>query len=473
VFKKGVQIGATETLVTSRACHFVDTWRKDVLCLFPTGGVASEYSSGRFDPILLRSPQLRSLFTDLDSVTHKRAGEANLYFRGSNSEAQLISIPVSLLIVDEFDRMDLNNLGLARDRLQGQKRYFEFDISTPTHPGLGIDEQFALTDQRRFLIECPSCKSWLPLSWSSVEFREADADAARWRCSGCGMPWGEADKLILQSQGRWVASAPQAKIHGYHLPSLYSPERTAADFARRFIECQANETQLQVFHNSVLGEAYSPEGTRITDDLITAAVVRGGGYRQPAAGDSSAFGVSMGVDVGGRQHVVIGQMQENGHLKILRMVSNPTIRSLMELVDRYQVTSLVIDANPERQMAREFQIELNARRYKMAWLAFYPEMKGPVRWNHAQGTVDLHRTEALDSVVGRFRNGTIELPVDTPEEFRLHLRAIVRVNEIDTRTGNAVGRWRESGPDHFAHALVYCEAAALRAGTADSRLGIF
>jgi len=456
--KKGVQVGATESIAVSRALHFVDCWRGDVLYLFPTSQVASEFSAGRFDPILARSEYLRSIFTDIDSVHHKRAGNTNFYCRGSNSEAQLVSIPISFLIVDEFDRMDLNNLSLARDRLEGQKIRMELDISTPTHAGMGIDLEYANSDQKRYLLECPNCKERLPVSWNSIFFAGDDASTASWRCASCGMPWTQEEKIALQSKGVWVAGNPGSTFSGFQIPGLLNPMRSAPDFVRRYLESRTSETQTQIFHNSVLGEAYSPEGSRVTDDLILAAQTA-----SPYPSERTGKDVAVGVDVGAVQHVAIMQIEAEGKIKLLRAFTVPTLESLPDALKPYSPACIVIDSMPERQKAKEIQARFNRARWQSCWLALYPEMKDSIRWNKQLGMVDIHRTEILDEVVGLFRTQSIRLPIDTSEEFKAHLRASVRVNEPDPRTGNMIGRWRESGPDHFAHALAYAVAASKRA----------
>ena len=75
--------------------------------------------------------------------------------------------------------------------------------------------------------------------------------------------------------------------------------------------------------------------------------------------------------------------------------------------------------------------------------------------------LEIPRTESLDHVLANFQQGRMMFPVDVPDEVRLHLRAVVRVNEQDSRTGNPIGRWKERAelPDHYLHAMNYCEAA--------------
>lgn len=468
VIRKGAQIGGTDTVTFTRALHHLDLFRTDLLYLFPTQEIASEFSSGRFNPLLDRNPYLRGLFTEVDNVHHKRAGQANFYVRGSNSQAQLISVPVEGLIVDEFDRMNLNNLGLARDRQMAKHHTFEIDISTPTFPGLGIDAEFAKSDKREWLCECPNCRERRPMSQSSLFFTEAAPDLAVWGCSACGMPWTQDKKNEIVSRGTWVSGNPGAKVKGFHLPALLSPVKQANYYADRWVSSMSSETQVQIYHNSVLGNAYSAEGMQVTEELMTKAQ-QAASYRMSLDGKWTC----MGVDIGSLQHYVIAEKKEDGSLRVLRAGAVANIDDIENLIEKYDVKCCVIDANPERQKVRDLMIRVNRKRMLCVWMAFYPEIKEPAKWDRSIGKLDLNRTDIIDTMVGRFISGRILLPLDIPTDYRIHLRSIVRVNEIDKRTGNAIGRWKESGPDHYAHAQSYCEAASQRIATGAAQLGLY
>jgi len=62
--------------------------------------------------------------------------------------------------------------------------------------------------------------------------------------------------------------------------------------------------------------------------------------------------------------------------------------------------------------------------------------------------------------LGRVITGRIAYPRDLSQEFKDHMKALVRIYEKD-RDGNPVGRYvkDENTPDHFAHACTYAEMA--------------
>ncbi len=81
----------------------------------------------------------------------------NLYIRGSNSRSQLKSVPVSLVIFDELDEMNLNNIDLAEQRTSGQLTKEIWKISTPTVAGRGINKYYVDSTQEKFIFRCPGC----------------------------------------------------------------------------------------------------------------------------------------------------------------------------------------------------------------------------------------------------------------------------------------------------------------------------
>ncbi len=75
-------------------------------------------------------------------------------------------------------------------------------------------------------------------------------------------------------------------------------------------------------------------------------------------------------------------------------------------------------------------------------------------------TVAADRTSWLDMSLGRIRSGKLILPKDCPEEWKQHVKALVRINRNDL-DGNPVGRYekKNNDHDHYAHARNYAELA--------------
>src|SRR5690606_35874046 len=89
---KAAQMGFTEWALNT-CFYYIDIKRTDTLYILPSKTPdASDFSAARFDTALELSPHLSSLFSSVKNIGHKRAGNTNLYVRGSHSKASLKSI---------------------------------------------------------------------------------------------------------------------------------------------------------------------------------------------------------------------------------------------------------------------------------------------------------------------------------------------------------------------------------------------
>ena len=116
----------------------------------------------------------------------------------------------------------------------------------------------------------------------------------------------------------------------------------------------------------------------------------------------------MGVDVGKVLNVVIREKVGLRHLWYLAEVAE--FAQLDPLLESFNVVRCVIDASPELHAAREFA---QTHRGKV-WLGYYDRhAPGHQRERGRKGEpnrVHINRTEALDTITGRFMRHEIALP---------------------------------------------------------------
>ena len=164
--KKAAQLGFTEIFVL-RTLHGMRYQRypAGALYLFPTQDDVTDFSKGRFQPLLADNPEAIGRFIkDTDAANIKRIGKSMLYFRGARAtgkiegikktSSKLKTIPVDLINYDEFDEMDPDMVDLASERIGHSKIREENKISTPSIPDWGIDREYQLTDQQIWIIRC-------------------------------------------------------------------------------------------------------------------------------------------------------------------------------------------------------------------------------------------------------------------------------------------------------------------------------
>lgn len=474
VGQKAAQMGYTETLLN--VCFFnIDVKGVDCLYVLPAKTPdASDFSASRFDPALELSPHLSRIFSDVKNIGHKRAGATNLYIRGSRSRAGLKSVPVGLLALDELDEMTQENIPLAFERTSGQTSKNIWMISTATIDNYGISRYFNESSQNHFFFRCPCCSRHTELTFpdSIVITGESLEDGEKLKashiiCKECKNKLPHETKYEWLAQAEWVEGYSDRDVTGWHINQLYSSTVTPYDFAISYVKSLTNKADEQEFWNSKCGLPHAVEGSRVTDEQINNC--RGEFLRNDAVPRSPV--ITMGVDVGGWLHYEIDEwylpqypipgvdLNTQSQCRVLTYGKVRDFEQLDNLMVNFGITYCVIDAQPERRKSIEFGNRFYGR-VKVCW---YPNgIAGKtLHLNDEEQSVSVDRTSWLDVSLGRFRRGRpwLSLPTDIDQEYRTHMKALVRVYEKDTQD-NIIGKYvKGADDDHYAHARNYAEIA--------------
>lgn len=445
VIEKSAQMGVTE-LAINVSLWFVDNCG-DVLYLLPTEGDASDFSAARLNPAIEESPYINAIFTDINNVGHKRAGKRNYYIRGTKSKSKLKSIPVDLIILDERDEMVQDNVPLALDRMDASEYKWEFHISTPTVPGYGIDSEFAESDQRFWFVDCKECGTEQKLSFFD-NVKEVDGKH-EYVCKECGA-------IIDTTNGRFKATNPDGKYPGYHLNQLMSPTVTAEELMEKYEDAKGDKSAMEDFYNSKLGLAYVAEGDKLEKEKVKEYIADYTGKPTAKNSNGDRLKRTMGVDVGSYLDYVISEKGDVGKrsVKVGRATS---FKDIERLIKDWNVKCCVIDSKPETRKARTLAETIKG--CEVFLCDYKDDYKSGIKFDKDKNWVTVDRTETLDASLGRFNQETISLPHDIPEEFAEHVSSLVRVTEEKKSTGQPVARYKNSGPDHLAHANNYDEIA--------------
>lgn len=470
VGQKSAQMGFTEWALN--VCfHFLDIKRMDVLYVLPnTRPDAADFSSGRFDKALELSTHLRDMFSDVQNVGHKRAGPTNLYIRGSNARSGLKSIPVGLLVLDELDEMMQEHIPLATERLMGQLERYQLMLSTPTIPDFGINFHYNDTTQEHFYFPCPSCSRQIELKFpeSIVITAEGTTDPSladtHLICYECKAVLPHVDKIKYLNKGKWVAAHSGRVARGFHINQLYSMNLHPEVVAKAFLNGRRDPSAEQEFWNSKVGVPHIVAGARITEPMVAQCI---GNYRKL---DFNRAGiVTMGVDVGRVLHVEVDAWHVDGRsgydlnsyarCQVLTHLEVENFEDLDALMFDMGVRFCVIDSQPERRKALEFANRFPGR----VKLCRYPVGQNGRNITIApeeEMIINVDRTSWLDLSLGRFKLGTITLPMDTSLDYKAQIMAQVRIPKKDN-DGNPIARYETPGNrhDHYGHARNYAEIA--------------
>ena len=464
--QKSAQMGFTETLL-NWTFKKIDIDGESCLYVLPTEDDSSDFSASRFDPAIEDSPHLKNLFTSTKNVGHKRAGSANLFIRGSRSKSKLKSIPVANVAIDELDEMVTKNIPLIFERQSGQELKQTWMISTPTVEDYGINEYFEQSSKNHFFFKCPSCNRFIELSLDNVKIcgdhiNDPQITQSYYFCSACKAILPHQTKSIFLANNEWVPENSDANTVGWYINQLYSCTITPVEFVTSYLLSLSNLAYEQQLYNSKLGLPHVVKGGRVTLDQINACqsnYTNGEKSRSPI--------ITMGVDVGKWLHYEIdewyskqslGDINDSSEPKVLEIGKVADFENLDSLIKKYGISHTTVDANPERRKA----FELANRFPGLVSNCFYVE--GSKTRNISEPKplfISVDRTSWLDLSLGRFQNGTIKLPADTPLEYKAHVQALVKKYDLDTN-GNPVSNYLSTKDDHFAHARNYAEIALTR-----------
>lgn len=467
--QKAAQMGYTE-LALNRTFYNIDIRGMDCLYVLPAKTPdASDFSAARFDAALELSDYLARLFSDVKNVGHKRAGAANLYIRGGRARSGLKSIPVGFIVLDEIDEMPAANIPLALERMAGQVHKEVWQLSTPTIPKTGINRAFQDSTQQHFYFKCPGCSRFIELQFpqnfkvigeSPIDQRLKESHTF---CDKCQKILPHETKIEWLTGGQWEATRDDRDVVGWYINQLYSMTVEPAEIAKKFIMSTFDRSEEQEFWNSKMGLPHVVEGAGVSEqDIINCTR----GYTQLTESPGNVI-VTMGIDVGKWLHYEIDEWKDGGNIgadfniraraRVIKEGKVLNFEELDHLMYKYRVLFAVIDSQPERRKSLEFAMRffghVRVCSYEQGILGKTMHLT-----DDSQAEVKVDRTSWLDLSLGRFRNGTINLPTDLSQEYKDHIKAQVRVYLKD-KNGNPVGRYVNTDDDHFGHARNYSEIA--------------
>jgi len=465
VVMKAAQMGFTEWAL-NKTFYNIDIAGVDCLYILPSDGDAGDFSAGRFDPALESSQYLRSLFSNVRNVGHKRAGANNLYIRGSRSRSKLKSIPTGFIVFDEVDEMVQANIPLALERASGQIITQILYISTPTieKDNFGIYGLFNSTTQEHFFFRCPHCKKMIELSLDNLKITAEDRHDTRLKdsfyfCGECKGVLDHGKKTDFLATGQYVPQFSDRDERGFTINQLYSCAKAGRpeEIALAVLIADEDPAKEQELYNSKLALPHTVAGARIQEDQIDKCVRN---YKLGQVAKQGNF-VHMGIDVGKTIYYEVDESIQTGkHEYMSRLLTCGTTLHFEELdtiMRDFGVHFAVVDRHPETRAAYQFALRFWGR----VLLCVYGRGvtgRQLSAHNDNEKMITVDRTSWLDLSLGRFYNQTIQLPVNIPKEYREHIGHLVRHYEQDSQ-GNPIYRYVNIGPDHYGHARNYSELA--------------
>jgi len=463
-----------------KALFKVDAEKTDVLYILPTANLAGDFAKARLDQMVAISPDLRDMFIGSNNVGLKTtADHAHIFIRGSIAESGLVSVPVGVAIVDEYDRCNPKSMSLVLERLAAHEEKHFFGLSTPTLPNFGINKQYQLGTMEKFRFPCPCCGKTIELIWPDcIEIcgeHSTDPDCHRsyYKCNLCGGELPHNAKHEWLAKARWEATQKAHGHRSFHLNQMYGPAITPGELVIAYFKGQADDAAQVEFVNQKMGEPHLLEGARITDVVIDSCL---GDHRtdgpRPKIADRM---IVMGIDVGTFLDIVVAEYlytQDPGyepHLnsicKVLwtgRLPGND-FAVLDRLMAEWQIHHAAIDFQPEtvnaKAFCRRFHGNSSVVQYRRGTTGH------EIKESHDDDQVSIltvDRTAFLDMSLGRLHKQRTILPQNISGIFREHVQNLVRTYELDEH-GRPKAVYVSLGADHQAHALNLTEIAHMMA----------
>jgi len=275
VFMAGTQLGKTET-GNNWIGYVIHHAPGPMMAVQTTVEMANRLSKQRNDGLKEERPVLRERIKPARSrdsgntVQSKEFPGGVLVLTGANSAVGLRSMPARYLFLDEVDAYpgDVDGEGdpvmLAEARTRTFSRRKIYIVSTTTIKGTSrIEREYLESDQRRYMIPCPSCGSHQWLKFEQLKWPKDKPEEAKYECEHCQYEIEEHHKTWMLENGFWEAQEEgDGRTAGFHLSSLYSPLgwRSWTDIAKAWVRALGNDAAVKAFKNTELAETWEEHG---------------------------------------------------------------------------------------------------------------------------------------------------------------------------------------------------------------------
>lgn len=521
----GVQTGKSELFILNML-HLAGWQGRICAYILPTYALRNRFVSRRIDPLVTtvpayakRLPGGEANMNSKGSLSAKRFGAGTMMFLGSNTATDFLEFSADTLFIDEYDACDQDNLVKARDRILASPYPQMFRLGNPQIPGQGIDRLYQRSDRRRWFYRCPHCNEAQPLDWQvnfvrrrddgTWEPRDRERAGGQSRLGGKVIPFQQGitiDAMAVYAMPddlrpvcrrcdrpferraawyAWVAENPgQGMREGYRMTRLDILTQSIRALFAEWIEAQSDSAKLARFFASNLGIAYEHAAGQLSVEVLQDACRA---EENDLLGNTEKYKdclIVMGVDVGTVLNVTIdeirmvspGEAKEDaeheappGLTRVSRHIgAYSSFDDLKDLVGRFAVQVLCIDARPETRKCQELRDDL--MQVCDVWLCQFTaaprvgRQRFGMQLDWQTKVVSVDRTQLLDAAFDDIRFKRRRFPLDAmsipgwSDQMRAPKR---KLDEGKTRM-----IWDEGNdPDHFRMADGYALVAMELAGS--------
>jgi len=434
VVKACAQVGKSVTF-TLKLLFAVKHFHFNLIYTFPTDSDMKEFVGTKVNK-LIQSNKHEFQGMDTDNIERKELNDRFVYFKGTVSKTAAISTSADIVIHDEASRSDQQALEFYKSRTKASWFKGRWMFSNPTTERDVLDQQWKKSDQKEWMITCPSCKIEQIMRFPDC----VDMEKKVFCCSECKGELSDNDRR----GGRWVAQYPDSEISGYHLSLLFAPWITAKEIITD------SEGDQEYFYNFVLGEPYSPGDLSVDRNMIL------DNWTPKEIRTDNWF---LGVDVGNVKNYTLGS--EHGVIKVGKFNEWQVLDDMMAMYK----PKLVIDAMPDNTMAKYY-----VDKYDGAEMSFFQENNANpqtlVWWGEGdkKGIVYSHRDRILDQMFDYMIRGNMLFSVPTDKILKDYIKHFETMRRTKVVNNKGIERyvWESTTDvDHYVFSTLYYYIATL------------
>jgi len=384
VIQSSVQTGKSEFELI-RGMSFM-RFGLSVFHVFSTGKAKNSFVKTRINDLVGRVPAYQAMERDgmnKRNMVIRNLGEGVWKFAVSGTSSDFDEFPADVLMVDEEDSCNEENLAKAIARMENSIFKFQIRVGNPTVKSIGISDRFDKSTKNYWYFKCEKCGKRFP-AWNPFdvlideicdtdgnhvmyelydkEWKEDGGRDIKMKCTICG-------HLQSRGKGKYESETKNKDWSGYHIGKMMKLNSPLTEMWEVLQEAEGNEYKLMVWFNKWAGLPYEGVGSKITLEMLSCnraeyTVLQrfdDTWIHKIAKPRSKTAKAVAGVDVGTYYDMEIDlPVQSKGKIKMmmLNVVRCKDLHEVKEMVLRYNIGVLCIDAQPERNAIEEFQREM-------------------------------------------------------------------------------------------------------------------
>lgn len=479
---KAAQIGMSELAYRWAIAAVCTQENFTAIYTFPSSSDAEKAGATRINPMIQSSPEVKRLVDpELNNSEIKRFNENSyIYFKGTRSTTQALSVPANAIIHDEFDASDTTQASVYISRLQHKPHKIRKIFSTPTIEKFGVSKEAETAKRFRHISKCEHCgHRYLPDFFKDVvvpgwtnsirDITKRNLHETNWREAYLACPKCKKPQHMHHSRQEFVCenNAEDFEANAYYISPFSAPNIISIPY---LVQTSTKFSRYSEFMNQSLGLTAQEENDAITEGDLDKMLIQ--------ASLASSDLCCLGVDIGLTCHAVVGRLTSDGTIIVVHreLIHYTMLETRLRDVSRqYRVVVTVLDSMPYTDLTTRI-CKANPNSYG----ALYVNPKNPniltvqtqdedvKEGKMSLRLVKVNRNASFDALLAIIKAGTIKVASqDDDDDFKAQLMSMKRVQKFDN--DNALQYvWEKTGDevDHYHHALNYLHVALLLRGTA-------